>query len=126
MNGRPNRRKKANKSNSSDILWTGFQFGAIFSKFNICFPLIPSVEEPSTASQLVEYVLDWMSTRHENSKFTQAREFLHSKMFGRIKMAAISLSFLVTLIVIIVCTVKWFGIKITKQEPIHCETGKLF
>lgn len=41
-------------------------------------------------------------------------------------MAAISLSFLVTLIVIIVCTVKWFGIKITKQEPIHIETGKLY
>lgn len=41
-------------------------------------------------------------------------------------MAAISLSFLVTLIVIIVCTVKWFGIKITEQEPIHIETGKLY
>ncbi|XP_020620647.1 lipase maturation factor 2-like isoform X6 [Orbicella faveolata] len=80
-------------------------------------------EETSTASQLVEYVLDWMNTRHENSKFTRAREFLHSKMFGWIKMAAISISFLAVLIVIIVCTVKWFGIKVTKQEPVHCETA---
>jgi len=47
-------------------------------------------------------------------------------MFGWIKMAAISISFLAVLIVIIVCTVKWFGIKVTKQEPIHCETGSYF
>ncbi|KAL9955341.1 hypothetical protein ACROYT_G036649 [Oculina patagonica] len=81
------------------------------------------LEETSTTSQLVEYVLDWMNTRHVNSRFTQAREFLHSKMFGWIKMAAISFSFLTVLIVIIVCTVKWFSIKVTKQEPIHCETA---
>lgn len=80
-------------------------------------------EETSTASQLVEYVLDWMNTHHENSRFTQVREFLHSKMIGWFKMAAISISFLAVLIVIIVCTVKWFGIKVTKQEPIHCETA---
>ena len=87
------------------------------------FPSFPT-EETSTASQLVEYVLHWMNTRHENSKFTQAIEFLHSKMFGWIKLAAISFSFLAMLIVIIVCTVKWFNIKFTKDEPIHCETGE--
>ena len=101
---------------------------AFFSEFNwfSFFSLIHSIEETSTASQLVEYVLDWMNTHHENSRFTQVREFLHSKMIGWFKMAAISISFLAVLIVIIVCTVKWFGIKVTKQEPIHCETGNYF
>ena len=81
------------------------------------------IEETSTAAQLVEYVLDWMNIRHEDSKFVQAKEFLHSKMFGWIKLGAISLSFLIVLISIIACTVNWFNIKITKEEPIHCETG---
>ena len=71
----------------------------------------------------MEHVLDWMNTRKENSKFVQAKEFLHSEMFGWIKLGAISLSFLIAMITMIACTVKWFNIKITKEEPIHCETG---
>jgi len=82
-----------------------------------------SPEETSTASQLVEYVLDWINIHHENSKLTQAKEFLHSRAFGWIKLAAISLSFLAVLITIIVCTVKWFDIRITDEEPLHCETA---
>ncbi|XP_068762441.1 lipase maturation factor 2-like [Montipora capricornis] len=79
-------------------------------------------EETSTASQLIEHVLDWMNNRRENSKCTQAKEFLHSEIFGRIKLACISLSCLAVLITLISCTIKWFDIKATKKETIHCET----
>lgn len=82
-----------------------------------------SSEESSTTSQLVEYVLHWMNSRHENSKFIQAIEFLHSKIFGWMKLASILITFFLVLIIIIVCTIKWFSIKITKDEPIHCETA---
>ena len=64
-----------------------------------------------------------MNNRRENSKCTQAKEFLHSEIFGRIKLACISLSCLVVLITLISCTIKWFDIKATKKETIHCETG---
>ena len=73
----------------------------------------------------MEYVLHWMNSRHENSKFIQAIEFLHSKIFGWMKLASILITFLLVLIIIIVCTIKWFSIKITEDEPIHCETGKV-
>lgn len=71
----------------------------------------------------MENVLDWMSTHHENSKFAQAKEFLHSRTVKRIKLAGILLSTLTVLITMIVCIVKCFNIKLTKEGTIHCETG---
>lgn len=71
----------------------------------------------------MEHVLNWMSTHYENSKFAQAKEFLHNRTVYRIKLAGILLSTLTVLITMIVCTVKWFNIKLTKEGTIHCETG---
>ena len=71
----------------------------------------------------MEHVLNWMSTHYENSKFAQAKEFLHKRTVYRIKLAGILLSTLTVLITMIVCTVKWFNIKLTKEGTIHCETG---
>lgn len=71
----------------------------------------------------MEHVLNWMSTHYENSKFAQAKELLHNRTVYRIKLAGILLSTLTVLITMIVCTVKWFNIKLTKEGTIHCETG---
>ena len=73
----------------------------------------------------MEHVLDWMNARRENPKFTQAKEFLHGKIFGRIKLVCITLSCFVALVTLTSCSVKWFNIKATKKEPVHCEIGKI-
>ncbi|KAK2569033.1 Lipase maturation factor 2 [Acropora cervicornis] len=82
---------------------------------------INPAEKTSTASQLMEHVLDWMNARRENPKFTQAKEFLHGEIFGRIKLVCITLSCFVALVTLTSCSVNWFNIKATKKEPVHCE-----
>ncbi|CAH3132477.1 unnamed protein product [Porites lobata] len=86
-------------------------------------PVTSGIIDVSTTSQLMEHVLNWMSTHIENSKFAQAKEFLHNRTVYRIKLAGILLSTLTVLITMIVCTVKWFNIKLTKEGTIHCETA---
>ena len=82
-------------------------------------------EKTSTTSQLMEHVLDWMNARRENPKFTQAKEFLHGEIFGRIKLVCITLSCFVALVTLTSCSVEWFNIKATKKEPVHCEISKV-